>query len=148
MSCETKIGVDPYSGGAHRMTSDEYFAMARSRRDVESALASLAEGGCIVMHDCLRPNAGAATLERAQDNWCGTVRRAFAKLRERLDLDCGCGDFDFGVRIVRVLPNTAPIMTCKKMDDMTWEEFITHRAQWMRPVDRNFIRMLAGEAWV
>ena len=25
VKCERKVGVDPYSGGTHRMTSDEFF---------------------------------------------------------------------------------------------------------------------------
>src|SRR5262249_31145178 len=117
------------------------------QRDVDHALASLSAGGCVVMHDCLPLNAAMATLERQQNTWCGTVWRVFAKLRERPDIDCVCGDFDFGAGIVRVVPNTALIVTGKSSDEMTWDDFVNRRAEWMRPVSRTFILALAEEPW-
>jgi hypothetical protein len=164
--CPVKIGVDPVSGGTLRMTSDEFFAGTRAKgekfdlvfidgdhhhdqvmRDVDNAIASLNPGGCIVMHDCLPPKASWATPERTQNEWCGTVWRAFAKLRERPDLDCVCGDFDVGVGIVRMLPNSAPIVTGKTLEEMTYDDFVAHRRDWMRPVRGDVIRALAREAW-
>ena len=163
---EIKVGVDPVSGGTHRLASDEFFAgaVAAGERfdlifidgdhhhhqvmgDVENAIATLSEHGCIVMHDCLPPIASWATPERLQNDWCGTVWRAFAKLRERPDLECVCGDFDAGVGIVRLLPNRAPIVTAKSMDEMTWDDFTSHRADWMRPISPDAVRALVREQW-
>jgi SAM-dependent methyltransferase len=166
IGCATKIGVDPRSGGTHRTTSDAFFAAARAAgesfdlilvdgdhhhhqvlRDVENALGVLGPGGCVVLHDCLPPGAEWATPERLQDSWCGTVWRAFVKLRERADLDCVCGDFDFGVGIVRVLPNTAPIVTGKSMDELSWDDFFVHRREWMRPLSVAEVRALIAGPW-
>ncbi len=166
VTCPSKVGVDPVSGGTHRTTSDVFFAEARAAgerfdlifvdgdhhhaqvlRDVENALATLAPGGCIVMHDCLPPAPSWATPERMQNDWCGTAWRAFAKLRERPDLECVCGAFDCGVGIVRALPNSAPIVTGKSMAEMEWEDFVAHRSDWMRPRTPAEVCALIAEPW-
>jgi hypothetical protein len=166
IACAEKIGVDPLSGGTHRTTSDAFFAAARAAgetfdlifvdgdhhhdqvlRDVENGLAVLRRGGCIVMHDCLPPHASWATPERTQNEWCGTAWRAFAKLRERLDLECVCGAFDCGVGIVRALPNTAPIVTGKSMDELCWDDLVAHRREWMRPLSAVEVHALIREPW-
>ena len=140
-----KIGVDPVRGGTHRMTSDAFFATpsgafdiifidgdhrhAQVMKDVEGALAVLNPGGTIVMHDCLPPD------EKHEAPFlCGTVWRAFAKLRTRLDLDCVVGDYDYGCGIVRRGANPSPIEIPQSMDAMTYKQFVQNRAQWMRPV--------------
>ena len=164
--CANKVGVDPLSGGTHRTTSDAFFAAARAAgetfdlifvdgdhhhhqvlRDVENGLATLRAGGCIVMHDCLPPKESWATPERTQNDWCGTAWRAFAKLRERLDLECVCGAFDLGVGIVRVLPNPAPIATGKSLDELDWADFVAHRAEWMRPLSSAEVWALIAGPW-
>lgn len=142
-----KIGVDPNTGGTHRMTSDDFFARhdgsrfdiifidgdhrhPQVARDVDNALGVLAPGGVIVMHDCLPKDA------EHENPWlCGTAWRAFAKLRTRPDLDCAVGDYDHGVGVVCVRPNTAPVSIPQSMDALTYGDLAANRGAWMRPID-------------
>lgn len=155
-----KIGVDPVRGGTHRMTSDAFFAQHGDARfdiifidgdhrhpqvmkDVENALSVLLPGGCIVMHDCLPPDAN-----HEAPYLCGTAWRAFAKLRERVDLDCVVGDYDYGVGIVRRGPNLAQLTSpLPAMDAMTYQQFVENRARWMRPVNFGAVKALAVSKW-
>jgi len=70
--CEKKIGVDPFSGGTHRMTSDDFFQTNKSKfdcifidglhhyeqviRDINNSLKILNDNGVILIHDCLPNN--------------------------------------------------------------------------------------------
>lgn len=149
-----KIGVDPVSGGTHRMTSDEFFRHHGDEstfdivfidgdhhhdqvyRDVQNSLRCLRSGGVIVMHDCLPPDAQHESL-----GLCGTAWRAFAKLREDPNLECVVGDYDYGVGIVRVATNTAPVKV-PAMSEMTYAQFVQNRATWMRPVGWDVVQQL------
>ena len=64
-----KIGVDPNSGGTHKMTSDDFFRDNKEKfdlifidglhetnqvdRDIENSLKFINKGGTILLHDCL-----------------------------------------------------------------------------------------------
>lgn len=116
IECERKVGVDPFNGGTVRMTSDEFFSTNgekfdlifidgshhhdQVKKDVENSIEFLNPGGVIVMHDCNPP-----TQEYEAQTACGTAWRAFAFLRQRLDINMIVGDFDLGVGVVRVEPN-------------------------------------------
>ena len=155
-----KVGVDPVRGGTIRTTSDKYFARtkdafdvifidgdhhhAQVHRDIKNALAHLRPNGTIVMHDCLPP-----TLEYESVAYCHTAWRAFAQAREEQDLEAFCCDFDFGVGIVRQLPNSAPISLGKTMDDLTYDDLVANRATWMRPVNfETFLAKLEVPTWL
>lgn len=141
-----RVGVDPVSGGTHRMTSDEFFAKNEQvfdlifvdgdhrhpqvLRDLDNALRFLAEGGAIVMHDCLPP-----TAEYENKNLCGTAWRAFAKYRELTGLDAITADFDYGVGIMRIADNPSPIELPCSVDELTYDHFERNREVWMRPHD-------------
>ena len=142
-----KWGVDPNGGGAtHRQTSDAFFASIPKEeafdlifidgdhhhdqvcRDIDNSLRHLAPGGVLVMHDCL-------PLTRGHENpaLCYTAWRAFAKLRERPDVEAFCGDFDHGVGVARRAKNTAPIRLPRVLNALTYDDFLTHRTAWFRP---------------
>lgn len=72
VDAEFKVGVDPFSGGTHRMTSDEYFSTRNEKfdivfidglheyhqvkTDVVNALQCVEPGGYIALHDMLPRN--------------------------------------------------------------------------------------------
>lgn len=112
-----KVGVDPVSGGTHRMTSDEFFAQNQDRfdviyidglhhydqvtRDIENSLHCLASNGFIILHDLLPDHEPQTRVPRPDDwggSWTGDVWRAGFDLMKRSDvcfaictIDCGCG---------------------------------------------------------
>lgn len=128
------------------MTSDQFFALYPERqfglvfvdgdhsqeqatRDVAHALASLrwSLGGTIVMHDCNPPDEA-----HTSGGLCGTVYRAFLQCRANRHLDCYCVDCDYGVGIVRISPNRAPLVL---PSDYTYADFAEHRKEWLNLVD-------------
>lgn len=155
-----KWGVDPNGGGAtHLQTSDAFFAsLPREEafdlifidgdhhheqvvRDIDNALRHLAPGGVLVMHDCL-------PISRDYENpsLCYTAWRAFAKLRERLDIEAFCGDFDHGVGVARRGSNTAPIRLQRSLGALTYDDFLAHRTEWFRPQSfDDLLRFAVGE---
>jgi hypothetical protein len=75
--------------------------------DVLNSLEHLSPNGTILMHDCSPPNEMIARETYTPswphpDEWCGTVWKAFYKLRQtRTDLEMTCVDTDWGVGIIR-----------------------------------------------
>lgn len=166
INAEVKVGVDPVSGGTVRATSDEFFKGAIERqekfdiifidglhhhdqvyRDVENSLACLADGGAILMHDCLPPDRNHETAASGEIQLCGTVWRAFVKFRERPDLDAIVADCDYGVGLIRKVPNPLPLAPTKPMDALTYDDFVAHRAEWMRPVHPTVFAIVADRPW-
>lgn len=158
---ETKIGVDPVSGGTVRKTSDAFFAEAIAAgerfdiifidglhhhdqvyRDIDNSLTCLAPGGAILMHDCLPPNQIYETSA-----FCWTAWRAFVQFRKRLDLDAIVGDFDFGVGLIRKVSNLLPLVLDKSMDEINYDDFVANRDTWMRPVSPTVFQILAEQNW-
>ena len=149
-----KIGVDPVSGGTLRMPSDEFFDMSTLKfdvifvdgnhhhdqvwRDLCNALHALKEGGVILMHDCLPPDADHESL-----GLCGTAWRAFAKTRERIELEGYTGDFDYGVGVLWLAKNSSPIRVGRPLGDLTYADFVANREAWMRPLSADQFRRLA-----
>lgn len=144
--CATKVGVDPVSGGTLRMTSDQYFQNHSDRfdlifidgdhrhpqvlKDITNAVKHLASSGMIVMHDCFPP-----TLKYEEPSWCGTVWRAFAKARERVDLDAVVlempGD-GVGLGLIVVRRNSARIILGRSLEELTYADLLAHSRDWMR----------------
>jgi hypothetical protein len=133
----TKHGVDPAAKGpvTHPMSSDQFFTELRANapetrydlvfidglhwaeqveRDVNNALAHLASGGSIVLHDC-NPLTRAAQTEDYDGlrHWNGSVWKAWAKLRATrpdlsmvvVDMDDGCGVITRGAQQCVTLPS-------------------------------------------
>lgn len=128
--------VDPFEADAtHVCTSDDFFADARPAvarthlppwnlifidglhvrdqvlRDVDNALACLAPGGAVVLHDC-----NPVCLEHTDPGINGTVWEAWAYLRlTQPQLDMQCVDTDQGCGVLRrsdsgiILPGTLPM---------------------------------------
>ena len=158
--CELKIGVDPAAGGTHRMTSDEFFRLnaAKSQheqlkfdlvlidglhaweqvlRDFVNALACLEPGGLIVFHDCLPFNERQQLVPRPQPQsfWTGDVWKALFVLRQRSDIELAVGQFDWGVGIARLKPNSLPFTKMKNdPHGWSWQEYMTHRDEALHPM--------------
>jgi len=84
-------------------------SLAQARRDIDSALAHLADGGTVLVHDCDPPSAAAASPDPADAGggpWCGEAWKAVAELRAtRRDLTIGVIATDCGVGVVERRPS-------------------------------------------
>lgn len=113
---KNKIGVDPFRGGNHRMTSDEFFSINKNMfdvvfvdglheysqvtKDVNNSLEILNEHGIIIIHDMLprTENQAAYPMPENQHIWLGDVWKLAFDLTARNDVDFklvlidqGCG---------------------------------------------------------
>ena len=144
-----KTGVDPNSGGTHRMTSDAFFAQCKETydlifvdglheseqvyRDIENSLNHLSENGTIVVHDC-NPLFEIRQFKEpiAQSVWNGDVWKAFVAFRQREDLDCIVADFDHGCGIIRKRKNSSTLKIEKTIHDLKWEDLDSNRDHLLR----------------
>ena len=117
-----KVGVDPNSGGTHRMTSDEFFAQNTDRfdlvfvdgnhaapqvgRDLENALAVLNPGGCVVLHDTVPITRDMTGRYNGQSYWTGDVWWTVALLGRRDDLDFATIPDEWGCSVVFQRPRS------------------------------------------
>jgi hypothetical protein len=117
------VGVDPMSGGTHRMTSDEYFNSNnilfdlifidgdhRAEQvilDVMNSLRFLAVGGTIVLHDANPRHEYQTTYPRDTRSiaYLGTVWKVIPYLRIQDGLEIVTVDIDLGVSVIRRKPN-------------------------------------------
>jgi len=94
----SKIGVDPVSGGTHRMTSDKFFenndkffdlvfidglhTYEQARRDVINSLRYMKKGGVIVLHDMLPLSWASEHMPRLNGSSSGTVWKLAYELKK------------------------------------------------------------------
>jgi len=146
IKAEDKVGVDPHplamAEGVQVQTSNDFFYSNKKKfdiifvdglhkdfqaiLDIENGLKILNEGGTIVVHDCF-PRDEITVSEDPQWHispaWCGTVFRAWLKLRASRDdlsmyvvaTDCGCGVIHKGSQEVIEAP-----------DKITWDWYKDH----------------------
>ena len=122
IKCEKKIGVDPYSGGTIRKTSDDFFnandekfdcifidglhRYHQVKKDIDNSLKSLNENGIIILHDCLPNNYYEQAIPRSQYIWNGDVWKAIIECRTREDIDTYTINADFGLGVIFKKKNT------------------------------------------
>ena len=131
-----KVGVDPFAGGTHRMTSDEFFALnaekfdlvfvdglheyQQVRRDVENALRFIEPGGYIALHDMLPRNWIEAHVPCIrQGPWTGDVWKIAFELQKTDGLEFHIVNIDYGVGVIKKLQknvNLCNLMDLRKKD--------------------------------
>ncbi len=112
-----KIGVDPFSGGTHRMTSNQFFAdhkgmkfdiifidglhqYAQVREDIVNSLEALKDNGVIILHDCLPLNFYAQLPFPSGGDWNGDTWKAFVEARTWPSANSALCLIDHGLGIV------------------------------------------------
>ena len=126
-----KFGVDPASGGTHRMTSDEFFQTWRGEpfdvifidglhhyqqaaRDIRNSLDFLAEHGWIVLHDMLPRDWLEEHVPRLSHAWTGDVWKCAFELAASPDVDFRLLAIDYGVGVVQPLVRKARIADLRR----------------------------------
>lgn len=118
---------------------DPFHTYECSRRDLELALALLAPGGIVVVHDCHPLTPEIAAPEFRPKQWLGVTYLAFLDLlRARSELDYCVVDMDHGCGVMRQRPAGAarPVQqgvldTCDYHD---WPTYFANRQQLLRLV--------------
>lgn len=142
------VGVDPFSGGTHRMKSDDWFTMnansssgsngtpqltfdlvlvdglhhaSQALNDILNALNILNVGGTVLFHDANPNRYSYQVAPRPADTplWNGDVWKVLAPLRLMDDLEVVVVDIDHGVGAVRRRRNRHRL-------DSTWGDKIQY----------------------
>jgi len=112
-----KIGVDPNSGGSHKMTSDDFFKQndksfdvifidglhtyEQTQKDVINSLKILNTNGVIFIHDLLPVDKIDADRTRYLPGWSGDVWKVAIELSQSEGLDFKIVNIDTGVGILK-----------------------------------------------
>jgi len=151
---ENKIGVDPQSGGTHRMTSDKFFLENNSTfdlifidglhiyeqvlKDIDNSLNVLNKGGVILLHDCLPAKIWHQTIPQTHSSWNGDVWKSIVKSRTRDDLDTYTIKADQGLGLILKRKNKDPLND--KIDNfknLKFKDYYIHHEKFMRLIDQN-----------
>lgn len=119
---ETKVGVDPVSGGTIRSTSDNFFKDNSKKfdiifidglhyyqqviKDINHSLKILNNDGFILVHDCLPNSLAQQAVPRYRGYWNGDVWKAIVELRTKENLDIFTSQIDFGIAVIRKRTNS------------------------------------------
>jgi SAM-dependent methyltransferase len=118
VSSINKVGVDPASGGTHKMTSDQFFEKNKkkfdvifidglheyhqARRDVINSISALKDGGFIALHDMVPLNWLEEHMPCMNKFWSGDVWKLGFELSKTNGLDFKIILTDHGVGIIKV----------------------------------------------
>lgn len=143
VEAKNKVGVDPVSGGTHRMTSDDFFDQNNKKfdvifvdgkheyrqvvKDVDNALQILKPNGVIFMHDVLPANRYCAVPDKRMKPkgvvaWNGDVWRAAFDIAGRPDVVFHLVNCRHGVGIIQKKPNRDPL----KLANSTWQDYLSN----------------------
>ena len=116
ISISKKIGVDPNSGGTHKMTSDEFFQTniesfdlifidglhetSQVDRDIDNSLKFLNKNGLILLHDCLPKKIWHQVVPCIYPKWNGDVWKSIVKSRTRKDINTYTIIADHGIGLI------------------------------------------------
>lgn len=154
INCKEKIGIDPFYGGTHRMTSDAFFFKNKKKfdcifidglhhydqvkKDIKNSLNFLNENGIILVHDCLPKNLLAQSIPRTVVNWNGDVWKAFVEIRTNIELDAYTCYADHGIGVILKRKNRNVLnIECKNFQKLKFIDFYREHNRFMNIVDFN-----------
>lgn len=144
VNADFKVGVDPFSGGTHQMTSDEYFfsndkkfdvvfvdglhEYHQVRTDVENALRCVEPGGYIVLHDMLPRNWIEAHVPCIrQGPWTGDVWKISFELAKTDGLEFCIVNIDYGVGVIKKITNTVSLYKIHELQKKEYDYYSDNR---------------------
>ena len=151
---KNKIGVDPQSGGTHRMTSDDFFKQNKSTfdlifidglhvyeqvlKDIENSLKVLNDNGVILIHDCLPAKIWHQTIPQTHSSWNGDVWKSIVKSRTRIDIDTYTIEADQGLGLILKRKNKDLLVDkIENFKNLKFRDYYIHHKKFMRIIDEN-----------
>ena len=147
---ENKIGVDPYSGGNVRKTSDDFFKDNKKKfdivfidglhiynqvkKDILNSLDCLKEGGIVLVHDCMPDSLSKQAVPRYRMIWNGDVWRAIVDLRQREDLEIFTCEMDQGIGIIKKEINSSILKIEKPLINLKFKDYFDNYKKLLRVI--------------
>jgi hypothetical protein len=150
--CDKKVGVDPVVGGNVRMTSDDFFLQnkekfdcvfidglhtyAQVRKDILNAVDCLADGGIILIDDCIPLKYEYQTIPQTHLIWNGDVWKAIVELRTFDNIDMAVCVIDNGIGIVKKRPNAKKLQLNNVSDfkELKFPDLADNYQDWMNAI--------------
>ena len=158
IKCDYKVGVDPDQSSKATLfiTSDEFFSKNSEvfdiifidglhhadqvLRDIENALNTLSPNGYVICHDMNPEEEIIQKVPQETGIWTGDCWKAWVQLRsKRLDLNMFVLDTDYGCGIIKF--GSQELL--KVNQDLTWENLVKNRVNWLNLVCPNKINKLS-----
>ena len=151
---KNKIGVDPQSGGTHRMTSDDFFKQNKNKfdlifidglhiyeqvlKDIENSLKILNENGVILIHDCLPAKIWHQTIPQTHSSWNGDVWKALVECRTDLNIDTYTCVADHGIGVVFKRKNLNPLeIKISNFHELKFRDYYINHIKFMNLITEN-----------
>ena len=147
---ENKIGVDPYSGGNVRKTSDDFFlenkkkfdlvfidglhTYTQVKKDILNSVKFLNTNGIILVHDCLPDTMSKQAVPRYKMQWNGDVWKAIVDLRQKEDLDIYTCEMDQGIGIITKKKNSSLLSLNKPIHKIKFKDYFYNYKEYMRVI--------------
>ena len=160
ISIKNKIGVDPKSGGTHRMTSDIFFlnntqtydliyidglhTYEQTIKDIKNSLKCLNQNGTIVLHDCLPKKIWNQIVPRMHGHWNGDVWKAIVEARTWKNINTFTIIADHGLGVIQKKDNSNILL--EEIDDykkLKFKDYYIKHKEFMNPVEyTNYIKFI------
>jgi len=147
---EFKIGVDPYSGGNIRKTSDQFFLENKKKfdivfidglheykqvkKDILNSVNCLNENGIILVHDCMPDSLGKQAVPRYKMQWNGDVWKAIVDLRQNDNLEIYTCEIDQGIGVIKNEINSQPLKISKPINKIKFKDYYNNYKTYMRVI--------------
>ena len=143
-----KIGVDPNSGGTHKMTSDEFFknnldkfdlifidglhVSSQVDRDIENSLKFLKFGGVILLHDCLPKKIWHQVVPCVYPKWNGDVWKSIVKSRTKNNINTYTIVADNGIGVILKEKNKKILnLSADKLKKLKYKDYFNNHSEFM-----------------
>ena len=159
INVKTKVGIDPVSGGTHRMTSDDFFKSNKEkfdcifidglhvyeqvRKDILNSIKFLNSDGIILLHDCLPSKIWNQIVPRIYGHWNGDVWKAIVEFRTMPDLDTYTCVADHGLGIIFKRKNKNILKTnIKNFKKLKFRDYYLKHNEYMNLIEVSDIDQL------
>ena len=148
----SKIGVDPKSGGTHRMTSDVFFennnkskfdiifldgihTYEQTIKDIKNSIKVIEDDGIILIHDCLPKKIWNQIVPRIYGHWNGDVWKAIVEARTYKNIDTSTCIADHGIGVIFKRRNKNLLkFEIKNFKNLKFSDYYYKHKEFMNPI--------------
>ncbi len=150
---QNKIGVDPFSGGTVRKTSDEFFLennekfdivfidglhiYSQVKKDILNSVQCLKPNGIVLVHDCMPDSVGKQAVPRYKMQWNGDVWKAIVDLRQKNNLEIYTCEIDQGIGIITNKKNSSVLKLDIPINKIKFKDYYNNYKKYMRVISIN-----------
>ena len=152
INIKNKVGVDPFSGGTIRDTSDNFFKSNTKKfdlifidglhhydqviKDIYNSLKIIEENGYVLIHDCLPRSIAHQAVPRYRGSWNGDVWKSIVEMRTNPNFDTFTCKIDYGVGIIFNRKNTDILkLNISNFKKLKFRDYYENHHEFMRVIE-------------